>query len=171
MWQSTTKQTSLLQAISDTGGVREVPAGRAGMIVPTGIATDSSTSAFFGHLVSKKRLNGLFDFENKEGIFPGVHRSFKFSVLSIGPSSSANFAFFLHDVAMLEEKERRFSLSPEQIAAINPNTKTAPVFSHGRMLNSQRNLLQSANSYRRAPRSSRRDLNPWGISFQQVCPI
>ena len=67
--QSTTKQTSLLQAISDTGGVREVPAGRAGMIVPTGIATDSSTSAFFGHLVSKKRLNGLFDFENKEGIF------------------------------------------------------------------------------------------------------
>ena len=29
---------------------------------------------------------------------------------------------------MLEEKERRFSLSPEQIAAINPNTKTAPVF-------------------------------------------
>ena len=46
MRQSTTKQTSLLQAISDTGGVREVPAGRAGMIVPTGIATDSSTSAF-----------------------------------------------------------------------------------------------------------------------------
>ena len=43
-------QTSLLQVISDTGGVTETPAGRAGMIVPTGIATDSSTSAFFEDL-------------------------------------------------------------------------------------------------------------------------
>ena len=138
------------------------------MIVPTGIATDSSTSAFFGHLVSKKRLNGLFDFENKEGIFPGVHRSFKFSVLSIGPSSSANFAFFLHDVAMLEEKERRFSLSPEQIAAINPNTKTAPVF------RSRADAELTAKLYSKAPilieerpDHPEGDLNPWGISFQQ----
>lgn len=162
-------QTSLLQAIADTGGVREAPAGRAGMIVPTGIATDSSTSAFFGDLVSTKRLNALYDFENRDGIFPGVHRSFKFSTLSIGPAKVANFAFFLHDVSMLEEKERRFTLSPEQIAAINPNTKTAPVF------RSRADAELTAKLYSKAPvlieerpDHPEGDKNPWGISFQTM---
>lgn len=163
------QQISLLQAIADTGGVREAPAGRAGMIVPTGIATDSSTSAFFGDLVSSKRLNALYDFENRDGIFPGVHRSFKFSTLSIGPAKVANFAFFLHDVTMLEEKERRFTLSPEQIAAINPNTKTAPVF------RSRADAELTAKLYSKAPvlieerpDHPEGDKNPWGISFQTM---
>lgn len=161
--------TSLLQAIADTGGMREAPAGRAGMIVPTGIATDSSTSAFFGDLVSTKRLNALYDFENRDGIFPGVHRSFKFSTLSIGPAKVANFAFFLHNVTMLEEKERRFTLSPEQIAAINPNTKTAPVF------RSRADAELTAKLYFKAPVLIEErpghpdgDKNPWGISFQRM---
>jgi hypothetical protein len=163
------QMTSLLQAIADTGGVREAPAGRAGMIVPTGIATDSSTSAFFGDLVSTKRLNALYDFENRDGIFPGVHRSFKFSTLSIGPAKVANFAFFLHAVTMLEEKERRFTLSPEQIAAINPNTKTAPVF------RSRADAELTAKLYSKAPvlmeerpDNPEGDKNPWGISFQTM---
>jgi hypothetical protein len=163
------QQTSLLQAISDTGGVREAPAGRAGMIVPTGIATDSSTSAFFGDLVSSKRLNALFDFENREGIFPGVHRGFKFSTLSIGSAKVANFAFSLYDVTMLEEKERRFTLSPEQIAAINPNTKTAPVF------RSRSDAELTAKLYSKAPvlieerpDHPEGEKNPWGINFQTM---
>lgn len=165
----TSAPTSLLQAISDTGGMRETPAGRAGMIVPTGIATDNSTSAFFGDLVLSKRLNALFDFENKEGIFPGVHRSFKFSTLSIGPAKEAKFAFFLHDVSMLEDKERRFTLSPEKIAAINPNTKTAPIF------RSRADAELTAKLYSKAPvlieelpDHSDGDKNPWGLSFQRM---
>lgn len=147
---------------------RDILIGRAGMIVPTGIATDSSNSGFFGDLVSTKRLNALYDFENRDGIFPGVHRSFKFSTLSIGPAKVANFAFFLHDVTMLEEKERRFTLSPEQIAAINPNTKTAPVF------RSRADAELTAKLYSKAPvlieerpDNPEGDKNPWGISFQQ----
>jgi len=58
-----------------------------------------------------------------------VHRSFKFCLLTIGSNiGEAGFSFFLGDAAQLAEPERRFTLSPEQIAAINPNTKTAPVF-------------------------------------------
>ncbi len=161
--------TSLLQVIADTGGVPDTPSGRAGMIVPTGIATDSSTSAFFGDLVSSKRLNALYDFENRDGIFPGVHRSFKFSTLSIGPANKANFAFFLHNVSMLEEKERRFTLTPEQIAAINPNTKTAPVF------RSRADAELTAKLYSKAPvlieerpDHPEGDKNPWDISFQTM---
>jgi hypothetical protein len=53
-------------------------AGRAGLLCPTGIATDDSTKAFFGDLTEKRSLVGLADFENRESLFPGVHRSYKF---------------------------------------------------------------------------------------------
>jgi len=103
--------------------------GGAGLIVPTGIATDATTAPFFGHLVSSQRLAGLVDFENSAPLFEGVHRSFKFCLLTIGSGvTEAKFSFFLTDPAQLEQAERRFTLSPAQIARINPNTKTAPVF-------------------------------------------
>jgi hypothetical protein len=53
----------------------------------------------------------------------------KFSLLTIGREvPQADFAFFLTDPTQLAEPERRFTLSAEDIARINPNTKTAPVF-------------------------------------------
>lgn len=103
--------------------------GRAGVIVPTGIATDATTAPFFASLVSGKRLASLIDFENRDAIFPAVHRSYKFSILSTGSEAgTARCAFFLTDVAQLSEPERTFVLSAEDIARINPNTLTAPVF-------------------------------------------
>ena len=103
--------------------------GRAGMIVPTGIATDATTAPFFGHLISEQRLARLFDFENRAGLFPAVDSRMKFCLLTIGSDvREAEFAFFLTDPAQLEDPRRRFTLSPGEIARINPNTKTAPVF-------------------------------------------
>ena len=162
-------QTSLLRAIADTGEVREAPSGRAGMIVPTGIATDSSTSAFFWDLMATKRLQAIIDFENGKKLFPAVHSSMKFSILAIGPADKADFAFFLKNPTMYEEKERRFTLTPEQIAAINPNTKTAPVF------RSRADAELTAKLYSKAPVLIEErpghpdgDENPWGISFQSM---
>lgn len=161
-------QTSLLPTIADTGGVREAPAGRAGMIVPTGIATDSSNAGYFGDLVSSKRLRAIIDFENREKLFPAVDSRMKFAILAIGPAEKADFAFFLQNTTMYEEKERRFTLSPEQIAAINPNTKTAPVF------RSRADAELTAKLYSKAPvlieerpDHPEGDKNPWGITFQQ----
>jgi hypothetical protein len=143
--------------------------GRAGVIVPTGIATDSSTSLFFGNLVASKRLVQLIDFENREAIFPSVHRSYKFCVLGIGPAERASFAFFLTNTSQLAQSERRFTLTPGEIARINPNTKTAPVF------RSQADAELTAKLYARAPvliqeRSHEQggDINPWGITFQTM---
>jgi len=105
------------------------PRGRAGVIVPTGIATDATTAPFFASLVENQRLASLIDFENRDAIFPSVHRSYKFSLLTVGHSiAEANFAFFLTDTAQLAQQERRFTLSSAQILRINPNTKTAPIF-------------------------------------------
>ncbi len=41
------------------------PRGRAGIIVPTGIATDDTNKTFFGDLVAHRALASLYDFENR----------------------------------------------------------------------------------------------------------
>lgn len=101
--------------------------GRAGLVLPSGIATDDSTSAFFGE-ISKGRIVQLIDFENREGLFAGVHRSFKFCLLTIGISAEARFAFFLRNTEQLKDSRRSFSLSAEDIFKLNPNTLTCPIF-------------------------------------------
>jgi hypothetical protein len=101
----------------------------AGVIVPTGIATDATTAPFFAHIAEKNRLARLIDFENREGIFPGVHRSYKFCLLTLGRNEvAAQFTFFLTHPSQIGEAERNFTLTSSMISALNPNTRTAPVF-------------------------------------------
>ena len=91
------------------------PSGRVGMIVPSGIATDDTTKVFFADLVNRQSLVSLYDFENREGVFPGVHRSYKFCLLTLtgadSTSSQAEFAFFLYRTEQLNDAGRRFALS------------------------------------------------------------
>ena len=105
------------------------PGGRAGLIVPTGIATDNSTKAYFDAISSGGRLVSLYDFENREEIFPGVHRSYKFALLTLGAGVEAtDFVFFATATQQLADSKRHFTLSSDDIALINPNTRTCPVF-------------------------------------------
>ncbi|WP_108835402.1 N-6 DNA methylase [Tateyamaria sp. Alg231-49] len=137
---------------------------RAGIIVPTGIATDATTAPFFAHLVEEQRLAQLVDFDNRLPLFSSVHRMFKFSLLTIGKSESkAHFAFFLSEPAQLAEPERNFTLSAEQISAINPNTNTAPVF------RSRVDAELTAKVYSKVPVLIDQALGPegnlWGADF------
>ena len=108
------------------------PAGKVGIIVPSGIATDDTTKVFFADLVDRRSLVSLYDFENRDGVFPGVHRSYKFCLLTLSgadrPSPQAEFAFFLYRAEQLQDADRRFVLAPEDFALFNPNTRTCPVF-------------------------------------------
>ena len=47
-------------------------------------------------------------------------------------SESAEFVFFAHAVNDLRDPDRRFTLSAEDIALPNPNTRTCPIFRSGR---------------------------------------
>jgi len=137
------------------------PKGRSGVIVPTGIATDATTAPFFADLVSKHRLAQLVDFENRAGLFPAVDSRMKFCILTLGHGEgTARFAFFLTEPSQLAEPERNFTLSPANIAAINPNTRTAPVF------RSRNDAELTAKIYAHATvliNEARGDLgNPWG---------
>lgn len=143
------------------------PSGRAGLIVPTGIATDNSTKKFFEEVSTKGRLVSLYDFENREAIFSGVHRSYKFCLLTLGHNvPQAQFVFFATNVEQLHENERRFSLSPDDIRLINPNTKTCPVF------RSKADAELTKKLYSRVPvlidENKGEEGNPWGISFMRM---
>ena len=112
------------------------PAGRVGCVLPSGIATDDTTKFFFQDVVERKSLASLFDFENK-GIFPGVHSSYKFCLFTSGrgtrpTAEAAEFVFFAHAVEELRHQERRYTLSAEDIARLNPDTRTCPTFRSGR---------------------------------------
>lgn len=103
--------------------------GRVGLIIPTSIATDDSSKDFFADLNKKQQLVSLYDFENSKPIFPNVHRSYKFCAITLaGNAKISEFVFFAQDYSDINNVYRRFSLSSEDIALINPNTRTAPVF-------------------------------------------
>jgi hypothetical protein len=144
------------------------PEGRAGVIVPTGIATDATTAQFFASLVDRQRLASLFSFENEEFIFPAVHHSFRFCLLTITstPVQKPAFAFFLRKTEALAEPERNFTLSAKAIAAINPNTKTAPIF------RARADAELTSKIYARVPvlidETKGTDGNPWGVSFMAM---
>ena len=106
-------------------------------MLPTGIATDDTTKRFFQDVVRTRALASLFDFENKGIFFPDVHRNYKFCLFTAGrglrpTADRAEFVFFAHAVEALRDPERRFVLSPEDIALLNPNTRTCPIFRSGR---------------------------------------
>ena len=139
-------------------------AQRAGVIVPTGIATDATTAPFFAHLVEKQRLSALIDFENREGLFPSVDSRMKFAMLALAPNAkAARFSFFLTNPTQMADDKRRFSLIPTEIAAINPNTMTAPVFRS----NADADLTKEV--YGRVPvlidEAKGKEGNPWGIEI------
>ena len=140
--------------------------GRAGLICPTGIATDDSTKAYFGHITSEQRLAALYDFENREAIFPGVHRSYKFALLTLGSDCpEADFLFFATRIDHLRDPRRHFRLSAEDIQLLNPNTHTCPVF------RSRRDAELTKKIYRRVPvlidESKGAAGNPWQVEFRQ----
>lgn len=104
--------------------------GRAGVIVPTGISTDATTAPFFSMLISNQYLDRIVSFENEEFIFPAVHHSFRFCLLTISKQCvpKTQFAFFLRQPAQAQDEQRTYYLSSDEIAKVNPNTGTAPVF-------------------------------------------
>ncbi|WP_327209833.1 Eco57I restriction-modification methylase domain-containing protein [Rhizobium leguminosarum] len=148
--------------------------GRAGIIVPTGIATDSSTSAFFRDLVANRRLVSLHDFQTGLGYFDDIgHARFKFCLLTLGQVNTGpeeiNFSFFSRTDEEFRDKRRHFKLSPADLFEVNPNTGTAPI------CRTEFDAILTRKFYRAAPVLIRErannpdgDDNPWGISFQTL---
>lgn len=141
------------------------PDGRVGIIVPTGIATDDTCKKFFGDLTQKQILASLYDFENRDKLFSAVDSRMKFSLLAISgkPIKQGNFSFFLTHPRQIENQLRIFQLSPQDIALVNPNTLTCPVFRTRTDAELTKKIYQHVPVLENEITSS----NPWGISFKQ----
>jgi hypothetical protein len=142
--------------------------GRAGIIVPTGIATDDNTKQLFGALVTKNRLVALTGYENEDFIFPAVHHAFKFCTVIVagthGVRDAARLAFFIRRFEQLREQHRFFQLSPSDFELLNPNTGNCPIF------RTQADAELTKAIHRRVPviwREGSTTGNPWQLSFSQ----
>ena len=144
--------------------------GRAGQIVPSGIATDSFKQKLFNAVSDGARLVSLYDFENSQGLFEGVHRSYKFCLLTLrgspDHSALADFAFFATSIDHLREPDRHFTLTAADFALFNPNTHTCPVFRSKRDAEIARKLYGRSGVFWKEPNSGEPEDNPWGIKLQ-----
>ena len=151
------------------------PDGVAGLLVPSGIASDKTAARFFRSVATQGRLRALYDFENRRTrfgappFFPAVDTRFKFCafVASRSPQSgSARCAFFLQALSELHDPERCLDLTPADFRRVNPNTGTAPIF------RSRRDQEITTAIYRRLPvlvdRSSDKPVRAWPVRYERM---
>lgn len=143
--------------------------GRAGFIVPPGLATDDTTKAYFQELIRTASLVALYEFENEEFLFPGIDHRVRFITICISGSSglpmAADISFGNRSVASLGDRNRHFALSPADFLLLNPNTRTCPTF------RGKRDAELNIAIYRRTGvlwREEAADGNPWGIRFLRM---
>ena len=145
------------------------PDGMVGLLTPSGIASDKTAARFFKGVATEGRLKALYDFENKKVFFPDVHASFKFCVFVASPAQidgASQLAFYLHSVAEINDPDRRFPLTAENFARVNPNTGTAPIF------RSRRDAELTTAIYGRLPvlvdRSSGEQVKAWPVKYSTM---
>ena len=144
------------------------PQGRAGFIVPTGICTDDSNKALFAAMVTSRSLVSLYDFENAASgrrLFEAVHPQFKISLLTLGPAEQTDFAFFMGHPSDLADERRHFSLTAEDFALINPNTKTAPIFRSKADAELAKHIYKQVGVMLKTEAAGG---NPWGVVLRRL---
>jgi Eco57I restriction-modification methylase len=108
------------------------PNGIVALLTPSGIAADKGAAEFFRSISTTKRLGAMFDFENRKGFFPDVDSRFKFCTLVFGglqrQFKQTRCAFYLHQLAELDDAKRILTLTAEDFSRVNPNTGAAPIF-------------------------------------------
>lgn len=82
------------------------PDGHCGIVIPSGIYTDLGAKGLRDLLFDHSIIEGLFCFENRKEIFEGVHRSFKFVVLTFEKTAATRLQAL---------GERNASASPDDL--------------------------------------------------------
>src|SRR6185437_10125128 len=143
--------------------------GRLGCVLQAGIATDKTTCLFFEDIIESQSLVSFLAFDNKDRLFPAVKTSMRFCLLtvaggSVGQTLPVTFVFYARSLQEAFDPQRQFTLTPEEIALLNPNTKTCPVFL------SRRDADLVTAIYRRVPIlvNEKVDTNPWNLRIRRL---
>lgn len=142
--------------------------GRAGFIVPTGIATDDSTKAFFVSLIKNNRLSSLISFYEVRRWFKATDERKPFCLLTIGRSESPKFIFNVMEMNDLFLKEKWFSMTAEDFRKINPNTLTCPTFKSSQDADLTRKFYTRVPVLIREVDTKESENNPWDIRFSTM---
>lgn len=147
------------------------PNGRAGIIIPNGLVVGFTYREFLRQLLSKKSLVSFFGFENEDKIFKDVHNETKFGLLTIGGTKvkieQPWFTAHIRQPAEISNPAKRYSLSVEEIKALNPNTLNLPVFRWAQDAELCATIYTNSSVLIR--KTEREDSeNPWGIEFQST---
>ncbi len=144
------------------------PNGKVGVILPTGIATDSTTSKFFCNLVESLSLKSITGFKNERFIFSGIEHVVTFCVVVIGGANSnfneMNFSWLAYTFPEANDAKRQFTLTKPEFSLLNPNTLNCPTF------RTRTDAEITKKIYQRVPvlENERTGSNPWGISFMTM---
>ena len=149
------------------------PDGRVGIIVPSGIATDDTTNVFFADLVDRQSLVSLYDFENREGVFPGVHRSYKFCLLTLNrvqivhhPKQNLPFSCTAPSSFMTQAGALHWPLPT--LRCSTPTRAPALSSAPGMTPTSPPSCTGRAGVFWKEARGGEPEANPWGVNFSQM---
>lgn len=150
------------------------PNGRAGFIVPTGIATDDTTKNYFQAIVGNSRLVSLVSFYEVRKWFPATDERKPFCLLTLGQSKSASFIFDVQGIEELRERKKWYDLSSADFQLLNPNTRTLPTFRSEydanltKIVYSTTPVLIADARMAGGEKEPLHESNPWGIRFQTM---
>jgi hypothetical protein len=150
------------------------PGGMVGMLVPSGLASDQSSAAFFRKVTGARQVRYVIDFFNKryDGslFFPDVYYRFKFCAYVAGGEQrtfdSACYGFFIRDLTEVANADRVFPIGRDEIDLINPNSGTAPIF------RSRRDKEVTSGIYARLPvlvnRTGAENVAAWPVRYVRM---
>jgi hypothetical protein len=142
------------------------PNGRAGVMLPTGIAISDTCKLFFAHIAGKQHIASLISVHEIRAFFISTDSREPFCLLTLSGRAceTPQFAFSLTSVEQIRDARRLFTLSSDDLARLNPNTHTCPVF------RTKTDAELTRRIYERVPvldREGVSDGSPWGVRFMQ----
>lgn len=100
--------------------------GYCGVIIPSGFHTDAGTKSLRRLIFENSNVRELYCFENRKGIFPSIHKSFKFDLLIFkkdGRTSTFQTAFMLRNLNTLDHmQDKSLSINWDIIKKFSPSS-------------------------------------------------
>jgi hypothetical protein len=137
--------------------------GHAGMVVPTGLITDSATQQMARTLFNGE-VASIYHFNNTEKIFP-IDSRYSFILLTMAESAEIDCVFYATNLGHLEDKRRHVIFQKGDLSLFNPNTKTCVLVRTEADLKLCRKIYQHSSVFIKDSEECR---NPWHADFMRM---
>lgn len=104
--------------------------GRLGMVIPSVLTTNAYERPLWHSLVKNGFVSSIIDFENKNGVFPGIDSRTKFSLITLSKTPQPRFltGCWLHTIGDAKNPDRVMSLGIDDLSRFSPDELALPQF-------------------------------------------